>query len=104
MKFDVRVFCENLSRKINFHSNFSRITVTLRKDQYTFLFISRSVFLGMKNLSDKFLDRIKTHVSYFIFNHFFNSAVYEIMWKNNVEPERLQMTDSMTNEHCMLDT
>jgi len=29
-----------------------------------------------------------------MFNNFFfkNSAVYEIMWKNNVEAERLEMT------------
>jgi hypothetical protein len=44
-----------------------------------------------------------------------NPAVYEIMWKNVVEPGRRQMTiwrmrvgqaadDNMAHAHCMLDT
>jgi hypothetical protein len=38
----------------------------------------------------KVAEKIKTHL---IFNCFpENSAVYEIMWKNNLEPGRPQMT------------
>jgi hypothetical protein len=38
----------------------------------------------------KVADKIKTR---FIFSFFFeNRAVYEIMWKNVVEPDSLQMT------------
>jgi len=39
----------------------------------------------------KVVEKIKTH---FMFNNFFpeNRAVYEIMWKNTVEPSRSQMT------------
>ena len=56
---------------------------------YIFI-ISRSILLVMRNVSNKFVEKIKTH---FIFNNFFpNVAVYEIMWKNIVEPGRLQMT------------
>jgi hypothetical protein len=44
----------------------------------------------MRNISDKFVEKIKTH---FMLNHFFseNRAVYEIMWKNMVGPDRPQM-------------
>jgi len=37
MKFDIRVFFEDLSRKLKFHLNLTRITGTLHEDQYTFL-------------------------------------------------------------------
>jgi len=45
----------------------------------------------MRNISDKFVEQIKTH---FIYSMIFteNRAVYEIIWKNMVEPERSQMT------------
>jgi hypothetical protein len=45
----------------------------------------------MKNVSDKCYK--KNQNTHFVFNYFFfNRAVYEIMWKNNVEPGRRQMT------------
>jgi hypothetical protein len=37
MKFDIRVFFEDLLRKLKFHINLTRITDTLHEDQYTFL-------------------------------------------------------------------
>jgi hypothetical protein len=47
----------------------------------------------MKNFSEKFLEKIK---ALFMFNNlffvFFNRAVYEILWKNIVEPGRPQTT------------
>jgi hypothetical protein len=45
----------------------------------------------MRNVSDKSCREIKTH---FMFNNFFpgNRNVYEIRWKNTVEPDRPQMT------------
>jgi hypothetical protein len=46
------VFFENLSRKFRFHENVTRITSTVLEDQYTFLIISRSVLLRMRNVSD----------------------------------------------------
>jgi len=39
----------------------------------------------------KVVEKIKTH---FMFNDFFppeNRAVYEVMWKNNIQPDRPQM-------------
>jgi hypothetical protein len=52
---------------------------------------SRGILLRMRNASEKFLEKIKTH---FLFNnHFFEyRAVYEIIWKNTEEPARLQVT------------
>ena len=43
---------------------------------------------------DKFVEKIKRHVSFSITPppHSENSAVYEIMWKYLVQPERPQMT------------
>jgi len=41
----------------------------------------------------KIAQKIKTH--FFVFNYFFffeNRAVYEIMWKNIVQPDKQQMT------------
>jgi hypothetical protein len=41
----------------------------------------------MRNVADKFLDKIKTHILCpIIFPK--NRVVYEIMWKNFVEPDR----------------
>jgi len=60
--------------------------------------------LGMRNVSDKNCrDNQNTR---FVFNDFFffkNRAIYEIMWKNTVEP--VQATDkNVAHAHCMLDT
>jgi len=52
MEFCIREFFENLSRKFEFHSSLTRITGTLHEDQYTFLIISGSVMLRMRNVSD----------------------------------------------------
>jgi hypothetical protein len=44
----------------------------------------------MRNVSEKIVEKIKTHISCsVIFSE--NRAVYEIMWKNMVEPDRPQM-------------
>jgi hypothetical protein len=47
----------------------------------------------MKIVSEKkVVEKIKTH---FMFNNFFfseNHAVYEVMWKNMIEPDTPQMT------------
>ena len=42
-------------------------------------------------LQTKVVNKIKTHILYSI-TFYFNLAVYEIMWKNNVERGRPQMT------------
>ena len=59
---------------------------------YIYIIISRSVFHKMRKVSGKYLEKIKTN---FLLNNFFffkNRAVYEIIWKNIVQPSRPQMT------------
>jgi len=46
----------------------TKITGTLLEDEYTFLIVSRSIHLMMRNVSDKVVEKIKTH---FLFNNFF---------------------------------
>jgi len=47
----------------------------------------------MRNVSDKSLEGMKTHILYSITFFFFqNRVVYEKMWKNTVESDRPQMT------------
>jgi hypothetical protein len=56
------------------------------------MIISRCILLIKRNISDKSCrENQNTH---FMFNNFFpeNRAVYEIKWKNMVQPDRPQMT------------
>ena len=87
-------FFENMSRKIKIHYNLTRITNTLHGDQHTFLNISRSVRLRMRDVSDKLAEKIKTRILYSITSPppKKNLAFYEIMWENIAEPDRPQMT------------
>jgi len=50
IKFDIWGFFENLSRKFKFRWNRSR---TLHEDQFTFLIISRSILVRIRNVSEK---------------------------------------------------
>jgi hypothetical protein len=62
--------------------------------------MSRSELLRMKNISEKFLEKIKTH---FMFNNFFfNRAIYDIVEKYCRAGQATD--DNMAHEHCMLDT
>jgi hypothetical protein len=61
------------------------------EDQYTFSIICHSILLRMRNVSDKFLEQIKTHILCSL-TFFLNRAVYEITWKNIVMPETLRVT------------
>jgi len=69
-----------------------RKTGTLHEDRYTFMITSRSVLLRTRNGSDKICGEDQN--TYFISNKFLfeNHAVYEITWKNIIEPGRTQMT------------
>jgi len=65
---------------------------TLHENKYTFSIISRSLLLRMKNISDKVVEKLETHISFSV-NYFFfeNRSVFEIMWKNIVERGRSKM-------------
>jgi hypothetical protein len=45
----------------------------------------------MKNISTEVVKKIKTHVLYAVIFFFEDLAVYEITWKNIVQPDRPQM-------------
>ena len=69
----------------------ARITGALHKDQYAFLTISRAFLLRMRNVSDKnFEENQNTFCVEKPFRK--NRSVYEITWKNIIEPSRSQMT------------
>ena len=51
-----------------------------------------SVLLRMRNVADKSVEKIKTHILCSIHFFFENSAVFEIMWRNVVERGRRQVT------------
>jgi len=51
MKFEY--FFENVSSKLKFNQNRTRITGTLHEDQYTVWIVSPSVLRRMKTVSDK---------------------------------------------------
>jgi hypothetical protein len=91
MKY-ISVLFENLSWNFEFHSNLRRIMGILHEDQYEWLIRSRSLLRRMRNVSDK---RCRENQNKnFMFDNPFSErrAVYEIMLKNTVEPERSQMT------------
>jgi hypothetical protein len=45
----------------------------------------------MRNILENVVEKIKTHISCSV-TFFENLAIYEIMWKNMMEPERPQVT------------
>jgi hypothetical protein len=94
-KFDIWVFFENLLRKFKFHYNLTRIMGTLHVDQYTFVIISHPVHLRMRNVWDRFIEKIKTHILCSI--TFFRKLCH--LWDNVEEYKR---TGQATGENmCM---
>ena len=81
-----------MPRKFKFHYNMTRLTGTLHEDQYTFFIVSHSFPFRMRNVSFKICREIQN--TFFIQYIFFfeNHAVYEVKWKNIVEPDRPHMT------------
>jgi len=75
--FDILFFFENLLRIFTFHYNLTTITGTLHADRYTFLIISRSVLLRMRNVSDNTFGGNQN--TFYILAFFANLTVQEIM-------------------------
>ena len=84
-------FFENLSRKFKFYWNPTRLASPSREQVSTFMTISRWIILRMRNVLGKIVDKFKPQILCSI-TFFENCAVYEIMQKNVMEPERPQMT------------
>ena len=116
-KFDIYVF-RKFVEKIQISLKSDKNTGTLHEDVFTFMTISRSILLRMRNVLDKscrenqnthsafnicspkiesFMRRLKYavqrvrpfYVSYILYE---NCAVYDIISKNMVDPWRPQMT------------
>jgi len=81
-----------MSRKLTFHYTLTRITGTLHEDLCTFMITPRSVLVGMRNVRQEMQKKSKPtfYVQYPPPQN--NRAVYEIMWKIMVNPERSQIT------------
>ena len=94
LEFHIPILCENLPRKFKFYYNRLRIKRTLQTNQYTFLIISRSVLLRMRNIAGKFVEEIKTLILCSNFFFFFSKIVSFMrkFGKNIVQPVRPQMT------------
>ena len=85
----------------------TRITGTLHKDQYTYLAISRSVLLRIKNVSEKccreYMNKIFCSVTFFLSLFFSKIVHFELMRKKYFRA--VQATDdNMAHAPCMLDT
>ena len=64
-------------------------TGNLHEDLCTFMILSHQILLRMRNVSGKSCrENQNTH---FVQKVFFNCAIYEVMWKNMVEPGRTQV-------------
>jgi hypothetical protein len=101
MKFSIWVFLENNLIKFNFHLNLTRITGILHVDQYTFMRLSLSFLIRMRNVSDKICTEIENRC--FMFNNFSESRVfYETRQENLVESDRTQMTIWRMNIACRI--
>jgi len=77
MKFDIGLFFKNLSRKFNSYLNLTEITDTVHGDDYTFLIILPSILLRMRNISDKVVEKIRTHILFIYFYFSENGAFSE---------------------------
>ena len=69
IKFRICIFFENMSRKIKFLYNLTRIMGAVHEDQYTFLIISGSFLLRIKNISKKRYR--ENQITHFKLNDFF---------------------------------
>jgi len=67
--FDKLIFFEILSRNFKLNQNLTRIKGTLQEDQNTFLIISRSGLVRLKNISDKSCRESQNTL--FVFRNFF---------------------------------
>jgi hypothetical protein len=93
-------FSKNGWENSKIHQNLTRIMDTIREDRYTFLIISRSILLRMRNVSDK--NCRENQNTHFVFRNFFSSAnraVYEI-----VEKYCRAGQYNTAQAHCMLGT
>ena len=79
----------------------TRIMGTLLGDVCTFMIISYSILLRLRNVWDR-ICRGNQNTHWWSVTSFWNFAVYEIMWKNAVDPDRSQINNNMAHALCIL--
>ena len=84
--------CRKFIKQSDSQYNPTSIMGNLYENVCTFMITYRWILLRMRNFWDKGCREQQN--TYFMFNNFCseNRALYEIMWKNMVEPDRPQMT------------
>jgi len=92
--------------KSKFHENLTSMTGTLHEDLSTFMVISRSIHLRLRNVSDKSCRENQKHIlcsTPFVPN--FLPFLRHLGWKSMVESDKPQMMVccDMAHAHCMLD-
>ena len=79
---------------------------TIYEDRYTFLIVYRSVLLLMRKVSDKSCaENQNIHcmfTNFFFFRKSYFFFFYEVMWKNNIEPDRPQMSARRLRMACWI--
>ena len=105
IKFLIRVFFPKICRENSSFIKFDKCTGILHEHFCTFMTTSRWILHRMRNVSDKSCREIQN--THFMFNNFFseNCAVYEIMWKNILQPDTahaLCMLDDSSYRHTLV--
>jgi hypothetical protein len=67
----------------------TRISGTLHEDLHTFIIILYRILLKIKVSHKSYRENQNIH---FVSSNFFPQQLWEIMWHNMIEPDRLQMT------------
>jgi hypothetical protein len=73
MKFAIRVFLENMFKKLKLHEYLARITGTLHEDLCIFMIIRLRIVLRMRNVSGRICR--ESQEAHFMFNNFFPKIV-----------------------------
>jgi hypothetical protein len=76
--------------------------VTLHEDQDTFFITSPQFFLVWEMFHTNVIEKTKTRILWPVTFFFENCAVYEIMWKNIVEPDGPQMAIWRMRSECWI--
>ena len=85
-------FARIYREKSSFILNLTRIRGTLREHLWHLWSHLPQVILEWEIIQRQIIQKIKTHIAFWIIFFSENLKVYEIMWKTVVEPDRPQMT------------
>jgi hypothetical protein len=81
VEFYMWIFFENPSIKFKFYLNLTRMRGTLHQNLRTCMIVSRWILLRIRNVSEKVLEKTKTHILHKVTFFLENRTVYEIMGK-----------------------